>query len=127
MKYVHNKEEKAFKCSICIKSFAKPNDLNDHIRYRHEYIKSHKCNQCDKLFGYKGTLSYHKKTVHHLKNFGFKCRYCDKSLFTLTNLRRHIAVSHEQILAYKCTLCSKRFGYLNNLTQHLRNQNCQKK
>lgn len=50
----------------------------------------------------------------------FKCQMCNKSFDHKSNLRRHMASTHDLQKKYKCKFCSRVYRYKWNLKSHLR-------
>ena len=64
-------------CELCSFRCSDQSGLNFHTRNVHDKIKPHKCNICQKSFGYTAELNQHITAVHEgIK--AFKCSLCDK-------------------------------------------------
>ena len=89
-------------------------------------IKSHrsmsnnlKCYLCEDTFVSRIDLSHHMKTSHPRK---FKCRQCDKSFSTGSQLESHLE-EHGALKKYKCEVCAKTFHFEWRLEKHLKMHN----
>jgi KRAB domain-containing zinc finger protein len=73
---VHNKL-RAFKCTLCCKTYTQKAYLHTHVRSVHKNLKPFRCDHCDKGFTSKKGLQYH--FLHgHTKNK--KCLSCYQTL-----------------------------------------------
>ena len=92
--------------------------MKEHIQSRHGNFK---CDKCEKVFGTKHKLFYHKAHYHEGKLKRFKCDKCDFSTTERTKLKNHYAVQHDQAVKYQCHAC-KFSSYIEyNLKLHVRN------
>ncbi|KAA0703564.1 Zinc finger protein 236 [Triplophysa tibetana] len=96
--YVHNKRPKAnsqkakvFKCSNCDKAFAKPSQLERHIR-THTGERPFKCSLCDKAFNQKSALHVHR--VKHTGEKPYRCEVCTIGFTQKSNMKLHMKRSH---------------------------------
>lgn len=62
MDYVH-KCERTHKCSLCEKSFKKPQELTEHIA-KHTGDRLYECPHCDKTFKVRSNMHHHRKLKH---------------------------------------------------------------
>jgi KRAB domain-containing zinc finger protein len=88
-------------CSICSGRFHTKTKLKRHMR-THASTKEYSCPICFKEFTQKYNVNAHLKTVHaesrQSKRQEFPCTICNISHFkTLTQLRKHLAQSHEVV------------------------------
>uniref|UniRef100_A0A1B0CV51 C2H2-type domain-containing protein n=2 Tax=Lutzomyia longipalpis TaxID=7200 RepID=A0A1B0CV51_LUTLO len=110
-------------CEFCGKFFANFSRLDQH-QTCHMDTKRYKCqfNGCNESFKWLSSYQRHKEThaeqkKEHLK---FKCEMCMKSFLYLSNLRRHIANSHDTGVRYTCEFCSKEFRKKQKLLTHMK-------
>ncbi|XP_021695927.1 zinc finger protein 91 isoform X2 [Aedes aegypti] len=83
-------------CTICDKSFISKRTLIRHVeshdkkRERQEAIPSFKCDICQKMFLYEGTLTLHKRKAHGPKTYD--CYVCGSHFSTSEQLGEHIKI-----------------------------------
>ena len=88
--------------------------MKEHINVVHEGLKLHKCEICDKDFGYRAHLAQHLKTCAVKKDDPeilekkYKCERCEKSFDTKEYLKDHRIAVH--IKPHKCDKCDKAYG-----------------
>lgn len=103
-------------CSICCKSFARPQDLRRHL-ISHDETSSFLCEECGKSYRSSNGLNYHKALNHpnlilDLANpesgnsDQFTCPECSKTFGCQIQLKVHFKNSHRRAKAtYTCTIC----------------------
>ncbi|XP_059622951.1 zinc finger protein 595-like [Phlebotomus argentipes] len=110
-------------CEFCGKFFANFSRLDQH-QTCHMDTKRYKCQYggCDESFKWLSSYQRHKETHADKKkeNLKFKCDICMKSFLYLSNLRRHIANSHDTGDKYTCEFCSKEFRKKQKLLAHMK-------
>lgn len=109
-------EGKRFACSLCEKSFIGKNNLYVHIRSAHDKIRF-ACNECEKSFVGKGSLKRHRQNVHLETRYW--CSHCDKNFTDKSYLKVHIQDIHEKI-RHQCPGCEKSFSNKGYLNKHIR-------
>ena len=57
----------------------------------------------------------------YMKEWGFKCEYCDYQIGDQGSLRKHITLVHKEDV-YKCALCDFTANYKIQITNHSRNK-----
>uniref|UniRef100_A0A1B6BWN3 Protein krueppel n=1 Tax=Clastoptera arizonana TaxID=38151 RepID=A0A1B6BWN3_9HEMI len=98
-------------CLQCQKRFFSQKALLRHIdNHNFEF----KCDQCDQLFGNKGSLSTHKKK--HLDVEKYNCKHCGKGFRLKQECNKH-----EDSHGLECTLCYKKFNSGSGLKAHIKN------
>lgn len=109
-----------FACNFpeCGATFGQKGSLTRHIRSRHEKLRPHLCEICQKSFSALWTLRVHQRNVH-LKSKPHKCHLCDKSFGELFNKSKHIAIVHEGKRPFACPICSRAFGYKGDMRKHV--------
>ncbi|XP_045172803.2 zinc finger protein 729-like [Mercenaria mercenaria] len=107
---------KAYKCSMCDRSYTEEYKLKEHFQVKHEKSVHFKCQLCDREFTSKGGLKYHTRTVHR-KDFAYWCEGCCKGFNYLQFYQAHMN-KHNGPAQYKCNVCSKEFTYLATLSMH---------
>ncbi|KAI4893818.1 hypothetical protein NFI96_014917 [Prochilodus magdalenae] len=86
-----SQKPRVFKCASCDKAFAKPSQLERHVR-THTGERPFKCLQCDKAFNQKSALQVH--TVKHTGEKPYKCEVCTISFTQKSNMKLHMKRSH---------------------------------
>lgn len=117
---VAKKGNKPFRCSIegCGATFGQKGSLTRHVKSRHEKLRPHLCDLCQKRFSALWTLRVHRRNVH-LKSKPHKCHLCDKAFGELFNKSKHIAIVHEGKRPFSCPICSRAFGYKGDMRKHV--------
>jgi len=113
IKSVHG-NEKPFQCKQCIKRFAKPSELRNHLR-THTGERPFECDICSASFAYSHILTRHKKYHEGMKKF--TCNICKKSFLQKNDLIKHSRI-HSGEKPYKCDLCGKDFARMDYLKKH---------
>lgn len=117
---VDKKVNKPFRCSVegCEATFGQKGSLTRHVKSRHEKLRPHLCDLCQKRFSALWTLRVHRRNVH-LKSKPHKCHLCDKAFGELFNKSKHIAIVHEGKRPFSCPICSRAFGYKGDMRKHV--------
>ena len=63
-----------------------------HFNYQNLLFR-HSCDECEKSFGAKPDLNWHKKVVH--QGFRLQCDYCDFTATRKGKMKRHKKIKHE--------------------------------
>jgi len=113
IKSVHG-NEKPFQCKQCVKRFAKPSELRNHLR-THTGERPFECDICSASFAYSHILTRHKK--YHDGTKKFMCNVCNKSFLQKNDLIKHSRI-HSGEKPYKCDLCGKDFARMDYLKKH---------
>ena len=84
--------------------------------------KKFKCDQCEKYFKRKHTLSEHKKIIHSKLLLQYKCKKCNAFSKSLTNMNIHIGNRHNPYFKTNkhCSFgnCKARFKSMISLKKH---------
>ncbi|GBP24630.1 Zinc finger protein 782 [Eumeta japonica] len=87
--------EKPFTCETCRRSFITKRSLANHIVFKHQNIDKYKCtvSNCTKTFPAPSMLEYHF-LKQHSNETPFVCQHCSRGFFRISDLSRHLRVSH---------------------------------
>ena len=146
MKIKHNNKNKItkqFKCKQCDKEYIYKSALENHIKTFHKFrneenkfvikgededLSEHEINEYDlpKYEHHNGQVkneNEHEIDEYDLSNITnksgpIKCAYCNKTVSSKGNLKRHIEGVHKGQQKYKCELCNKSFSQKCNLKTH---------
>ena len=81
---------KTYECPTCKKTFTSGNNLDEHIKVKHENNTPEQCDECNRAFGTPHALKAHKYNMHKRS----KCEICGQSLCNTFWLKRHMSASH---------------------------------
>jgi KRAB domain-containing zinc finger protein len=116
--------EKPHDCTLCGKSFAESNQLNQHKRL-HTGEKPYSCTLCGKSFAWHHQLVDHYCNIHPEDAFVvkkyklFRCQECSKIFGSKRKLGRHMTV-HKNEKPFCCQFCDKSFTQSWSLAAHRR-------
>ena len=107
-------------CHVCLKTFKKSKNRDEHVKAVHNKIKDAdlSCSQCEKSFMSRQSLNYHIDVVHTSSSAEVKCPVCDAKLGHSVSLERHMKLHKESLELHQCSLCQKQFTRKDNLTVH---------
>ena len=77
------------------------------------------CDVCDKRYAGLHSLKSHKLNIHGLGGKKPRCRYCDKSFYNNTLLRKHVLEHHEKDPRLECKICGQFYLRKDNLEAHI--------
>ena len=103
-------------CGICGAQVGR-RYLSKHINAVHTKEKVHKCNQCDKDFYSRTSLTGHQKRQHGPRKH--LCHLCGKGYVHNVELQRHLK-AHRNQRDFKCDFCGRSFLKAVDLTYHRR-------
>ena len=116
---LHSKE-KPFRCHICSKDFARVDDLQIHLRVKHDSV--YRCQKCRKLFTSYADLKDHEvkhpgsgPTHISRSSFQYSCRACPETFQTREDRIQH-ELTHEGPLL--CKFCDKTFVSSDSKQEH---------
>ncbi|XP_061725968.1 zinc finger protein OZF-like isoform X2 [Cydia pomonella] len=104
-----------FRCKLCPVKFTDQKSLRTHVRKNHISPTYYTCDECQRVFCYKGELIRHMNI--HYKWTIYACDICGLTLATKNSLRRHKIV-HTGERAYTCEMCNKQFRHKHGLDAH---------
>lgn len=111
----HTGRKKPYKCHICSKYFASPEEVEKHLKFnRHRY--RFYCPGCARGFPFANNMIAHGKKCKKARVY--ECFMCHR-LYRLSTLEIHMR-THSGQKPYKCDECPKRYAYLNDLNEHLK-------
>ena len=116
-KEIHG-DERAFKCSVCQKTFKRRDHLRTHTVI-HSDEKPLKCPHCDKGFKHQCNLTVHIRT--HTGELPFTRSYCQKGFNNLSDCKKHTKAVHAGMKDHKCAECGPSFASKGNLRSHILN------
>ena len=105
-------------CETCDKFFKSKDILKVHEQTVHQNIR-YECDSCDKKFSNNGNLFKHKKNIHEKSRGLLTCNFCNKSIATKTNLKRHIDLVHKNV-RFSCEICNKGLQTKAGLLNHFK-------
>lgn len=118
-KSVHIYKNILHKCGYCNERFTLVRLKEEHMIAVHgAQISPYKCQACDKIFDDLKNLYSHTKRDHLMQRL-HKCTECEKSFFSVTQLRFHM-LSHTGVKEYQCEVCLKSYGRKYTLKEHMR-------
>lgn len=110
-----------FACDLCNEVCKQKSHLTQHKNNIHNNIR-YNCQQCNKTFTRKYTLSQHEKTHMVDRPKTHQCDKCDKLFTSVQYLKQHKINVHED-KNFKCDICCKLFSRKNRLTSHIKTHN----
>ncbi|CAH0396031.1 unnamed protein product [Bemisia tabaci] len=111
-------EDRPFKCDLCSMAFKIHQHLTVHKENIHLKAKPYSCDLCTAKFSTKPILSDHMRSVHSNKR-PFECKVCCKSFKLKSHLVKHSRM-HSSEKPFKCELCPATFRYPQSAKEHLR-------
>ena len=111
----HKEMQGRFSCQICNLNFRTEKAYKQHQQI-HLGLRNHCCPICKKGFMKSHHLAEHMKRHSEGKN---PCRLCGKKYVFLTDLRKHMKLSHFSPKLETCTQCNKKFLGERMLRQHV--------
>lgn len=103
-------------CDICGAQVGR-RYLSKHINAVHTKEQIHKCDQCDKQFYSRTSLTGHQKRQHGPRKH--LCHLCGKGYVHNVELQRHLK-AHRNQRDFKCDICGRSFLKAVDLTYHRR-------
>ncbi|OQR77536.1 zinc finger protein-like [Tropilaelaps mercedesae] len=109
-----HRNEKAFACDECGKTFADKNYLREHQK-RHKG-RTFTCGQCNKQLATKSSLRAHEKLHNNIRPFG--CDVCWATFAEKGQLKVHMR-KHTGEKPYKCNLCNYAASQKHSVARHM--------
>ena len=111
--------DKPFACEHCGKGFLVKNELEMHIKARHNDNKAYVCVLCGKAFGTAKILQSHNKLTHMTEgDKPFSCNHCEYKAKTKQALSIHER-THTGVKPFICSHCGKGFIVKGHLDRHV--------
>ena len=114
-KVVSRKTDRGTAFESCNSAEQSSKKKTTHPRRTHSKETVYKCEQCDKTFTRKSTLTEHQRV--HSGEKPYECDKCDKTFTRKFILNQHKRI-HSEEKPYKCSLCKKGFTQKGNLDRH---------
>ena len=107
-------------CPTCQKDFSSGNNLEEHIKVKHEKNTPEQCDECPRAFGTALALKAHKYNMHKRS----KCDICGQSLCNTFWLKRHMSAAHGIVPegSFKCSHCALFFSSKGAKDNHVKKQ-----
>ena len=103
--HLRKSHPKKFVCIYCYNSYAKSEELFEHVSDLHE---------CSICFGEFADLTQHKKKCQPLQ---FQCSFCNASFAKYKHLFNHVSCFHSK--PFECNRCKAAFAKSEELIQHV--------
>ena len=118
IRQVHEQEGPTHECPICAVMFHSKTFLRDHTAVKHNAhgVRPLCCETCEKTFETSVQLRQH--AIRHQKP-AHKCTKCDRSCFSLSELKAHVQTVHATEQSFACAHCEKRYKSALLLKFHL--------
>lgn len=85
--------KKAYKCDYagCIKEYKSKENLNLHIKNKHEGMKPYHCSYCPLSFSHRNGKRYHER-IQHTKLLPYQCILCAQSFASNSSMKAHMKI-----------------------------------
>ena len=111
----HRRRKRAYRCRVCKKIFASPDQLQYHADYEtHKFL----CQLCPAEF--ESNNSYHNHVAQHSDLALYRCTICIESFQKRHDLSRHVLTQHNDDLPKQksCQSCKLTFKTTFHLNRH---------
>ena len=114
---------KTYQCSLCNKTFTSGNNMEEHIKVKHENHTPEACDECNRSFGTPHALKTHKYNMHRRT----KCDVCGQSLCNTFWLKRHLSSAHGITPqgSHQCSHCPLFFSSKGAKDNHVKKQHAE--
>lgn len=113
--------QKGSECSVCGRYLTTKARLKAHLFKFHgigeEKNKEVACQDCEKCFGTKAGLRYHRNVVHHVGT-KYVCEHCSKIFYYHVPFRSHLLYAHGE-KKIVCETCGEKFFTISKLNTHI--------
>lgn len=104
-------------CAKCDFSSESVYKLRDHYNQIHSE-EMFLCDECGRIFHYKGNLKDHKRFYHSDSSETFACPQCDFTSNDKKVLSRHLRITHYNTETLNCKECDFTTSYKKSMTSH---------
>ena len=116
----HSSKPDPHLCGDCGKTFKTKADMLNHVERMHSDTK-YSCKECSAEYRAKASLKAHIRRRHGKpREKPETCSQCEKSFYTLRDLKKHISDVHDKIKAFRCEECQFMCARMDNLNLHSR-------
>ena len=114
---------KTYACPLCNKTFTSGNNMEEHIKVKHENNTPEQCDECNRSFGTPHALKTHKYNMHRRS----KCEICGQSLCNTFWLKRHLSTAHGITPqgSHQCSHCPLFFSSKGAKDNHVKKQHAE--
>ena len=122
IKNIHETSKPAVLCGDCGRTFKNKSDMISHVERIHSSEdKRYNCKECGAEFGARKSLMAHIRRKHvKPREKTEPCSQCQKTFYTLSQLKKHISDVHDKIKAFHCEECQFQCARMDNLNLHRR-------
>lgn len=91
------REQKGYKCQYegCLKEYKSKENLNLHIKNKHEGLKPYRCSYCSLLFSHRNGKRYHERS-QHTKLLPYPCIRCAQSFASNSSMKAHMKICQKE-------------------------------
>ena len=108
--------EKSHFCDICGKGFIFQASCKIHKFHNHN--RKH-CHICGKETFNQESLTNHLNSMHNMGDKTYKCKFCDHSTKTYSNLKSHVIAKHNLENHKKCPYCDYHTHAIHRIQIHI--------
>lgn len=110
--------QKRFPCTVCGQKFTRKSQITMHMR-SHTNERPYDCSVCHAAFSKRTNMVRHmmKHTAKDSGDLPYCCSVCDKSFRWETSLKVHLN-THSKVRLFKCEYCEKDYSSISGLRKH---------